>query len=66
MNKDVRKHSIQISCTNILGLNKYHTLGSKMAHIMTHLDTDVKILVATHADENTIGLLRNDYKIGGF
>ena len=34
-----------------------------MAHIMYHLDTDVKILVDTHADENIIGLLRKDYKI---
>ena len=34
-----------------------------MAHILNHLDTDVNILVDTHADKNTIGLLRKDYKI---
>ena len=34
-----------------------------MAHILTHLETDVKILVDTHADENTLGMLRKEYKI---
>ena len=34
-----------------------------MAHILNHLETDVKILVDTHADENTIGMLRKEYKI---
>ena len=30
---------------------------------MTHLDTDVKVLVDTHSDEHTIGQLRKEYKI---
>ena len=63
-NKGTKKHSLEISSSNIRGLNKSQSLGSKMSHILTHLVTEVKILVDTHADENTLGMLRKEYKIG--
>ena len=34
-----------------------------MAHILTHLDTDIKVIVDSHMDEHTLGQLRKDYKI---
>ena len=64
MNESTKKHSLKMSSSNIRGLNKSQALGSKMAHILTHLETDVKIMVDTHVDENTLCMLRKEYKFG--
>ena len=63
MNRGNKKHSIKISCSNIRGLNRSSKLGSKITHILNHLDTDIKVIVDTHVDEHTLGQLRKDYKI---
>ena len=34
-----------------------------MAHILYHLDTDIKVIVDTHTTEFPLGQLRKDYKI---
>ena len=34
-----------------------------MTHILSHLDTDIKVVVDTHADKHTLGQLRKEYKI---
>ena len=34
-----------------------------MTHILRHLDTDVKVIVDSHTDNNTLGKLRKEYKI---
>ena len=63
MNRENKKSSIKISCSNVRGLNKSPKLGSKMTHILSHLDTDVKVIVDTHTDEHTLSNLRKEYKI---
>ena len=34
-----------------------------MTHILKHLDTDVKVIIDSHTDNNTLGKLRKEYKI---
>ena len=34
-----------------------------MAHILYHLDTEIKVIVDTHTTEHTLGQLRKEYKI---
>ena len=34
-----------------------------MTHILSHLDTDVKVIIDTHTDEHTLNNLRKEYKI---
>ena len=48
---------------NVRGLNKSPKLESKMTHILRHLDTDIKVIIDTHADQNTLGMLRKEYRI---
>ena len=33
-----------------------------MTHILKHLDSDVKLIIDSHTDNNTLGNLRKDYK----
>ena len=64
MNRSENKYSsLKMSCSNVRGLNKSPKLGSKMAHIMTHLDSDIKIVVDAHMDEKTLGYLKKEYKL---
>ena len=34
-----------------------------MTNILRHLDTDVKVIVDSHTDNNILGKLRKDYKL---
>ena len=63
MNSDNKKRSLRISCSNVRGLNKSPKLGSKMTHILNHLDTDIKVIIDSHTDKYTLNKLRKEYKI---
>jgi len=62
MNRENKKHIIKTCCPNVRGLNKSPILGSKMTHILSHLDTDIKVIVDTHTDKHTLHQLRKEYK----
>ena len=59
----IKKASIRISCTNIRGLNSIGKLGIKMNHILKHLNSEIKIIVDSHADNTTIDSLKKNNKI---
>ena len=53
--------NLKISYSNIQGLNKSNKLGAKMAHILDHLDSEVKIIIDAHTTKHTLNTLRKEY-----
>ena len=49
--------------TNIRCLNSGPILKYKMKDLLSNLDSDIKIVIHSHTDENTINLFRKDYKL---
>ena len=52
-----------MSSTNIRGLNNTNKQETKLNHILDHLDSDVKIIIDAHANENTVNNLKKDFKL---
>ena len=59
----ISKKSIKISCSNLWGLNSGPKVHFKMMHILSNLDSDIKIVIDSHCDDHTLNLLRKDYKL---
>ena len=45
------------------GLNPGPKLKFKIQHLLINLDSDIKIIIDAHSNENTINILRKDYKM---
>ena len=52
-----------MSSTNIQGLNKTNKQETKLNHILDHLDSDVKIIIDAHANENIVNNLKKEFKL---
>ena len=49
---------LKISCSNLRGLNSGPKLSFKIQHLLKNLNTDVRIVVDSHCDEQTLQALK--------
>merc|ERR1712239_61397 len=58
-----QKKSLKVSSTNIRGLNTASKREAKIHHLIDHLDSNVKIIIDAHATENTVNILKKEFKL---
>ena len=58
-----KKSKLTITCSNIRGLNKGPNLSYKIQHLLKNLNADVRIVVDSHCDNQTLQALKKEYKL---
>ena len=57
------KTKLKITCSNLRGLNSGPKLPFKMQHLLRNLNSDIRIVVDSHTDEQTLKALKKEYKL---
>ena len=56
------KSKLKLTCSNLRGLNTGPKLPFKMQHLLRNLTSDIRIVVNSHTDEQTLKALKREYK----
>ena len=58
-----KKSKLKITCSNLRGLNIGPKLSYKIQHLLKNLNLDVRIVVDSHCDDQTLKALKKEYNL---